>query len=91
MSTSAGYSTATAPGPSRSPLRYRREAEDDAIAAGAYLARPPHPRSTRKGKEKARAGLGPAWEIGSAGWVREGFRRFGEHCARNQVGFELLS
>lgn len=35
----------------------------------------------RKGKGKAKA----KWEVGTKGWVKEGFRKFGEHCARNQV------
>lgn len=39
------------------------------------------PRGKGKGKAKARA----KWEVGTKGWVKEGFRRFGEHCARNQV------
>lgn len=34
-----------------------------------------------KGKEKGR------WEVGTKGWVKEGFRQFGAHCARNQVGY----
>lgn len=46
-----------------------------------------------KGKEKENVSTsarthGPSrrkWEVGSRGWVKEGFRQFGEHCARNQV------
>ena len=34
-----------------------------------------------KGKKRAFG-----WGLGQDGWVEEKFRRFGEHCARNQVG-----
>lgn len=39
-------------------------------------------RSIRRDKGKRRAF---GWGMGQEGWVEEGFRRFGEHCARNQV------
>lgn len=76
---------------SRSPLRHRANPThaDEAVRNGAYLARPPTRRSrldqTGKGKERQRKTLIPGLKIGSRGWVREGFRLFGEHCARNQV------
>jgi hypothetical protein len=38
-------------------------------------------RSKDKGKKRAFG-----WGMGQDGWVEEKFRRFGEHCARNQVG-----
>lgn len=37
--------------------------------------------SKGKGKAKVKA----KWEVGTKGWVKEGFRKFGEHCARNQA------
>ena len=85
MAYQASSSSATA---SSSRLRHRFEAEDDAVRNGAYLARPPVSIRTRlKGKqrESLRSKIIPGLDIGSKGWVREGFRIFGEHCARNQV------
>ena len=78
-------SSATA---STSRLRHRHEALEEAVQNGAYLARPPTSLSARrKGKERERlrSTIIPGLKIGSKGWVREGFRLFGEHCARNQV------
>jgi hypothetical protein len=50
-------------------------------------------RTDRKGKGKApgkdKEKVKGKWEVGTKGWVKEGFRKFGEHCARNQV--RLLS
>lgn len=37
-----------------------------------------------RGKEKAKGRA--SWGSEQEEWVKEGFRRFGEHCARNQVG-----
>jgi hypothetical protein len=46
-------------------------------------------RTDRKGKGKAQGKekekVKGKWEVGTKGWVKEGFRKFGEHCARNQV------
>lgn len=44
-------------------------------------------RIDRKGKGKApgKEKVKGKWEVGTKGWVKEGFRKFGEHCARNQV------
>lgn len=43
-------------------------------------------RSTdRKGKGKEKEKVKGRWEVGTKGWVKDGFRKFGAHCARNQV------
>jgi len=40
----------------------------------------------RKGKGKEKEKVKGRWEVGTKGWVKDGFRKFGAHCARNQVG-----
>jgi len=46
----------------------------------------PQPRVTdRKGKGKEKEKVKGRWEVGTKGWVKDGFRQFGAHCARNQV------
>lgn len=46
----------------------------------------PQPRGTdRKGKGKEKEKVKGRWEVGTKGWVKDGFRQFGAHCARNQV------
>ena len=39
----------------------------------------------RKGKGKEKEKVKGRWEVGTKGWVKDGFRQFGAHCARNQV------
>lgn len=51
-------------------------------------------RTDRKGKGKAQGQekekVKGKWEVGTKGWVKEGFRKFGEHCARNQVCLPII-
>ena len=37
-------------------------------------------------REKLTSKHRTTWAASKQGWVKEGFRRFGNHCARNQVG-----
>jgi hypothetical protein len=51
----------------------------------------PNRGTDRKGKGKEKEKVKGRWEVGTKGWVKDGFRKFGAHCARNQVSHSLLS
>ncbi|KAL1411339.1 hypothetical protein Q8F55_002290 [Vanrija albida] len=85
----ASSASASAPASAAAPAAPRSVSQPSLAGAA------PRPRARRRGKKDApghkRAGsLSTAWSIGSRGWVREGFRRFGEHCARNQIRTLLI-
>ncbi|TXT09040.1 hypothetical protein VHUM_02514 [Vanrija humicola] len=68
-------------GPSHSPLRQRHVASAAAAAASSSA----HSPASRPTVAEPAGG-----SIGSRGWVRDAFRRFGEHCARNQIRTLLI-
>jgi len=54
-------------------------------ASSSHLAYPQPRGADRKGKGKENEKVKGRWEVGTKGWVKDGFRQFGAHCARNQV------
>lgn len=61
------------------PPLYGRDRKNSATRSGRAVVGGSRDKGKGKEKEKAR------WEVGTKGWVKEGFRQFGAHCARNQA------